>query len=171
MEQKRQYFVEGKMAMIFDGPWVASLIDSASDEIKPNLLVSTIPFENVPGSVSNSLHIPATISDEEKELVWEFIQMVAEDDFQKLYMEKVGSPSPSKTAIDDEILIENPFLGQFVEDAEKAQEILPSGYEKDYGEFTQYIIDGVMTMVTDPYADVDKTLDDMKTKITNELGE
>ena len=171
VEQKRQYFVEGKMAMIFDGPWVASLIDSASDEIKPNLLVSTIPFENVPGSVSNSLHIPATISDEEKELVWEFIQMVAEDDFQKLYMEKVGSPSPSKTAIDDEILKENPFLGQFVEDAEKAQEILPSGYEKDYGEFTQYIIDGVMTMVTDPYADVDKTLDDMKTKITNELGE
>lgn len=171
VEQKRQYFVEGKMAMIFDGPWVASLIDSASDEIKPNLLVSTIPFENVPGSVSNSLHIPATISDEEKELVWEFIQMVAEDDFQKLYMEKVGSPSPSKTAIDDEILEENPFLGQFVEDAEKAQEILPSGYEKDYGEFTQYIIDGVMTMVTEPYADVDKTLDDMKAKITNELGE
>lgn len=97
--------------------------------------------------------------------------MVAEDDFQKLYMEKVGSPSPSKTAIDDEILEENPFLGQFVEDAEKAQEILPSGYEKDYGEFTQYIIDGVMTMVTEPYADVDKTLDDMKAKITNELGE
>lgn len=171
VEQKRQYFVEGKMAMIFDGPWVASLIDSASEELKPNLLVSAIPFENVPGSVSNSLHIPATISDEEKELVWEFIQMVAEDDFQKLYMEKVGSPSPSKTAIDDEILEENPFLGQFVEDAEKAQEILPSGYEKDYGEFTQYIIDGVMTMVTEPYANVDKTLDDMKAKITNELGE
>mgnify|MGYP000992878114 FL=1 len=57
-----------------------------------------------------------------------------------------------------------------MKDAEKAQEILPSGYEKDYGEFTQYIIDGVMTMVTDPYADVATTLDDMKTKITNELG-
>lgn len=171
VEQKRQYFVEGKMAMIFDGPWVASLIDSASEEMKPNLLVSTIPLDNVPGSVSNSLHIPATISAEEKELVWEFIQMVAEDDFQKLYMEKVGSPSPSKTAIDDEVLAENPFLGQFVEDAEKAQEILPSGYEKDYGEFTQYVIDGVMTMVTEPYADVDTTLEDMKTKITNELGE
>lgn len=170
VEQKRQYFVEGKMAMIFDGPWVASLIDSASEEVKPNLLVDTIPFENVPGSVSNSLHIPATISDEEKDLVWEFIQMVAEDDFQKLYMEKVGSPSPSKTAIDDELLAENPFLGQFVEDAEKAQEILPSGYEEDYGEFTQFIIDGVMTMVTSPYADVKTTLEDMKTKITSELG-
>ncbi len=170
VEQKRQYFVEGKMAMIFDGPWVASLIDSAAEDVKPNLLVSTIPFENVPGSMSNSLHIPATISDEEKDLVWEFIQMVAEDDFQKLYMEKVGSPSPSKTAVDEEILKENPFLGQFVEDAEKAQEILPSGYEKDYSEFTQYIIDGVMTMVTEPYADVDSTLENMKEKITNELG-
>ncbi|WP_334196290.1 sugar ABC transporter substrate-binding protein [Muricomes intestini] len=170
VEQKRQYFVEGKMAMIFDGPWVASLINDAAEEVKENLLVTTIPFESVPGSMSNSLHIPATISDKEKELVWEFIQMVTENDFQKLYMEKVGSPSPSKTAIDDEVLEENPFLGQFVKDAEKAQEILPSGYEKDYGEFTQYIIDGVMTMVTDPYADVATTLDDMKTKITNELG-
>lgn len=170
VEQKRQYFVEGKMAMIFDGPWVASLIDSASDEIKPNLQVNTIPFENIPGSVSNSLHIPAGISEEEKELVWEFIQMVAEDDFQKMYMEKVGSPSPSKTAIDDDLLKENPFLGQFVEDAEKAQEILPSGFEKDYGEFTQYVIDGVMTMVTEPYAEVETALEDMKTKITNELG-
>lgn len=170
VEQKRQYFVEGKMAMIFDGPWVASLIDSAAEDIKPNLLVSEIPFENVPGSMSNSLHIPATISDEEKDLVWEFIQMVAEDDFQKLYMEKVGSPSPSKTAVDEEILKEDPFLGQFVEDAEKAQEILPSGYEKDYSEFTQYIIDGVMTMVTEPYAEVDSTLEAMKEKITNELG-
>lgn len=170
VEQKRQYFVEGKMAMIFDGPWVVSLIESASEDVKPNLLVSTIPFENVPGSVSNSLHIPASISDEEKDLVWEFIQMVAEDDFQKLYMEKVGSPSPSKAAIDDTLLEENPFLAQFVEDAEKAQEILPSGYEKNYGEFTQYIIDGVMTMVTEPYADVETTLEEMKEEITSELG-
>ncbi|WP_334137514.1 ABC transporter substrate-binding protein, partial [Muricomes intestini] len=98
VEQKRQYFVEGKMAMIFDGPWVASLINDAAEEVKENLLVTTIPFESVPGSMSNSLHIPATISDKEKELVWEFIQMVTENDFQKLYMEKVGSPSPSKTA-------------------------------------------------------------------------
>lgn len=170
VEQKRQYFVEGKMAMIFDGPWVVSLIESASEDVKPNLLVRTIPFENVPGSVSNSLHIPASISDEEKDLAWEFIQMVAEDDFQKLYMEKVGSPSPSKAAIDDTLLEENPFLAQFVEDAEKAQEILPSGYEKNYGEFTQYIIDGVMTMVTEPYADVETTLEEMKEEITSELG-
>lgn len=170
VEQKRQYFVEGKMAMIFDGPWVASLINSAPEDVKPNLQVATIPFENVPGSVSNSLHIPATISEEEKELVWEFIQMVAEEDFQKLYMEKVGSPSPSKTAIDDEILAQNPFLGQFVEDAEKAQEILPSGYEQDYGEFTQYVIDGVMTLVTEPYADVEETLKSMQDKISAELG-
>lgn len=171
VEQKRQYFVEGKMAMIFDGPWVVSLIDSAAEDIKPDLLVTTIPFENVPGSVSNSLHIPASISDEEKELVWEFIQMVAEDDFQKLYMDKVGSPCPSTTAIDDTVLAENPFLAQFVEDAEKAQEILPSGYEETYGEFTQYIIDGVMTMVTEPYADVETTLEEMKEEISMELGE
>ena len=57
------------MAMIFDGPWVASLIEDASEDIKDDLLATRIPFENVPGSMSNSLHIPASISDEEKDIL------------------------------------------------------------------------------------------------------
>lgn len=171
VEQKRQYFVEGKMAMIFDGPWVASMIDSASEDIKDDLKVTRIPLDNVPGSVSNSLHIPASISDEEKELVWEFIKMVAEDDFQQLYMEKVGSPSPNKNAATDELLEKNPFLGQFIEDAENAQEILPSGYEEQYGEFTQFVIDSAMAMTTDPYVDVETSLNELKNKIESELTE
>lgn len=171
VEQKRQYFVEGKMAMIFDGPWVASMIDSASEDIKDDLKVTRIPLDNVPGSVSNSLHIPASISDEEKELVWEFIKMVAEDDFQQLYMEKVGSPSPNKNAATDELLEQNPFLGQFIEDAENAQEILPSGYEEQYGEFTQFVIDSAMAMTTDPYVDVETSLNELKNKVESELTE
>ena len=170
-EQKRQYFVEGKMAMIFDGPWVASLINDASEDIKDDLLAARIPFENVPGSMSNSLHIPASISNEEKELVWEFIQMVTEDEFQQLYMELTSSPSPNKLAVNDEILEANPFMEQFAQDAEEAQEILPSGYEEDYGEFSQYVIDTVMTMTTEPYADVKTALENLKSQITSELGE
>lgn len=171
VEQKRQYFVEGKMAMIFDGPWVASMIESASEDIKDNLKVTRIPLDNVPGSVSNSLHIPASISDEEKDLVWEFIKMVADDEFQQLYMEKAGSPSPNKNAATDELLEENPFLGQFIEDAENAQEILPSGYEEQYGEFTQFVIDSVMAMTTDPYVDVETSLNELKNKVESELTE
>lgn len=170
-EQKRQYFVEGKMAMIFDGPWVASLINDASEDIKDDLLAARIPFENVPGSMSNSLHIPASISNEEKDLVWEFIQMVTEDEFQQLYMELTSSPSPNKLAVNDEILEANPFMEQFAQDAEEAQEILPSGYEEDYGEFSQYVIDTVMTMTTEPYADVKTALENLKSQITSELGE
>lgn len=171
IEQKRQYFVEGKMAMIFDGPWVSSLIESASEDIKDNLKATRIPLDNIPGSVSNSLHIPASISDEEKDLVWEFIKMVADDEFQQLYMEKAGSPSPNKNAATDELLEENPFLGQFIEDAENAQEILPSGYEEQYGEFTQFVIDSVMAMTTDPYVDVETSLNELKNKVESELTE
>lgn len=170
-EQKRQYFVEGKMAMIFDGPWVSSLIAEAGDDIKENLKATRIPFEIVPGSMSNSLHIPASISDEEKELAWEFIEMVAEDEFQQMYMETTSSPSPNKNAVNDEVLEKNPFMSQFVKDAEEAHEILPSGYEESYGEFSQYIIDGVMTMTTEPFANVETTLNDLKAQIETELVE
>lgn len=170
VEQKRQYFIEGKMAMIFDGPWVGSLIDNAAEEIRPQLQVARIPFENVPGSVSNSLHIPVGATEAEKDLAWKFIQMITEDDYQRLYMEKVGSPSPNASSINDELLAEKPFLAQFASDAEEANEILPSGYEKDYGQFTQYVIDGVMSMVTEPYADVEDAVNEMKDKIIKELN-
>ncbi len=169
VEQKRQYFVEGKLAMIFDGPWVGNLIPSASDEIRDSLKVTSIPFENTPGSVSNSLHIPADISEEEKDLVWEFIQMVAEDEFQNLYMKHVGSPSPNSAIISDDILAERPFMGQFVIDANNAKEIIPSGYENVYSEFTQNVIDAVMQMVTDPYAEVAPTLETLSAKIQSDL--
>ncbi|MFV0362511.1 MAG: ABC transporter substrate-binding protein [Suipraeoptans sp.] len=169
VEQKRQYFVEGKIAMIFDGPWVASLIDTASDDVKDNLKVAEMPFEYTPGSVSNSLHIPAEISDDEKELVWEFIKMITEDEFQQLYVEEVGSPSPNASIINDQILEEQPFMGQFIKDAENAKEIIPSGYEKVYGEFTQMTIDAVMQMVVDPYADVETTLETLKSDVENNL--
>lgn len=169
VEQKRQYFTEGKIAMIFDGPWVGSLISKAPEDIKGNLKVTTIPFEKVPGSMSNSLHIPATINDKEKDLAWDFIKMVSQDDFQRDYMKFVGSPSPKANMITPELLKENPFLGQFADDAKKAQEILPSGYEKNYAEFSRFVIDSVMQMVTKPYADVKTTLDSLKKQVESNL--
>lgn len=169
VEQKRQYFTEGKIAMIFDGPWVGSLIAKAPENVKENLKVTSVPFENIPGSMSNSLHIPASISDKEKELVWDFIKMVSQDDFQRDYMKFVGSPSPKANMITEELLKEKPLLGQFADDAEKAQEILPSGYEKDYAEFSRFAIDSVMQIVTKPYADVKTTLESLQKQIENNL--
>lgn len=170
VEQKRQYFTEGKIAMIFDGPWVGSLIAKTPEDIRENFKVASIPFANIPGSMSNSLHIPATISDTEKDLVWDFIKMVSEDEFQRDYMKFVGSPSPKADMITPELLEEKPMLGQFASDAEKAKEILPSGYEKNYAEFSRFVIDAVMQMVTDPYADVETTLESLKTQVENDLG-
>lgn len=168
MAQKRQYFIEGKIAMIIDGPWVGALIKGADESIRNNLKMVSVPFVKTPGSKSNSLHIPASISDEEKVLAWDFVSMLTEDEFQQQYMLLVGSPSP-KTSVEvtDKILVAQPFMEQAMYDASKAVEVIPSGYEKNYAEFTTYVVDAIMTMTAEPYADVVKALSELKATIEN----
>ena len=74
-EQARQLFIDGKIAMIRDGPWVAAQVKKAPDATRPNLKMGMMPFAHVPGGTSNSLHMPAKLDPEKRKLVWEFIRM------------------------------------------------------------------------------------------------
>lgn len=163
VEQKRQYFIEEKLAMIIDGPWIGAMIKGADESIRDNFKMASVPFETTPGSKSNSLHIPVAISDEEKALAWDFISMLTEDEFQQKYMLLVGSPSP-KTSVEitDDIIATQPLMVQAAYDAGNAVEVIPSGYEKNYAELTTYIIDAMMKITAEPYADVTETLNELK---------
>ena len=95
-EMLRQLFVDGKIAMLVDGPWVAALIDNASADLRPSLKLARPPFEVVPGSISNSLHIAEEASAERKKLVFEFIEQVARPENQLLYSDLTKSPRRKK---------------------------------------------------------------------------
>jgi multiple sugar transport system substrate-binding protein len=100
-EMLRQLFVDGKIAMLVDGPWVAALLDNASADLRPSLKLARPPFEVVPGSISNSLHIAEEASAERKKLVFEFIEQVARPENQLLYSDLTKSPAGrSSIAVD-----------------------------------------------------------------------
>ena len=91
-EMLRQLFVDGKVAMIIDGPWVAPMIATADEDIKPYLKLARPPFTIVPGTISNSLHIAKNLPEDRKQLVYEFYQQIASPENQVLYSELTQSP-------------------------------------------------------------------------------
>lgn len=167
--QKRQYFVEGKIAMIMDGPWVSALIKDAPDDIKPNLKVASLPFEFISGRLSNSIHIPVSIDDERKQLVWEFIQLLSTEKFQARYAELTSSPAPRIGVITDEMIKQNPLLESFSADVKKAIDITPIGYEKDFAQFSKLIVDHMLELQTTDIG-VEELLDKLGKEIKKNIN-
>jgi multiple sugar transport system substrate-binding protein len=109
-ELKRQLFVDGKIACMMDGPWVAAMIAKAPESIRPNLKISLLPFPKNPGNPSNSMHIPAAISPEKKEAVWKFITLIASPHFQARYTILTRSPAGRANVLTQEMLKQYPEL-------------------------------------------------------------
>lgn len=164
-EQKRQYFAEEKIAMIFDGPWVVSLLNAAPEEVRGHFNLTSIPFPTLCGSLSNSVHIAEAISDEEKALVWEFYKVLASPEAQTKYADFTNSPAPRAGVITDELHERNPYLRQMSEDANNGVDITPPGFAKNFNEFTKLVIDAVLNMTSDPK----NTAEDMLTNLEKEL--
>ncbi len=95
-EQARQLFVDGKIAMIRDGPWVAAQLKKAPDATRASLKMGMMPFATIPGGTSNSLHMPAKLDPEKRKLVWEFIRMTTTPEWQAKFTLLTSSPAPRR---------------------------------------------------------------------------
>ncbi|GHV42599.1 hypothetical protein AGMMS49546_21790 [Spirochaetia bacterium] len=92
-EMMRQLFLDGKIAMFVDGPFVAATFSQADPALQPYLKIARPPFAVVPGSISNSLHIAKDLKGAKRDLVFEFIKQVAEPANQIKYSELTLSPA------------------------------------------------------------------------------
>jgi multiple sugar transport system substrate-binding protein len=89
----RQLLQQGKLAMWFDGPWGQGFIKTAPPEVQPHLKVAQLPFPHVFGGSSNVIAMPADIPDNEKQLVWEFIQSLTTPEAQAEYNTMYCTPT------------------------------------------------------------------------------
>jgi multiple sugar transport system substrate-binding protein len=113
----RQLLQQGKLAMWFDGPWGQGFIASAPEEVKPHLKVAQLPFPHIFGGSSNVMAIPKDIPDDEKQLVWEFIQSLTTPEAQTEYNLMYCTPT-ARTDVDvpeDEVLAACPVIDSWVE--------------------------------------------------------
>lgn len=148
--QARQLFFDGKAAMLTDGPWVLALRDEAVEEVAAQVKVAQIPFPHHVGGVSNGLHIPTGLSEEETALVCAFLQLAAQPEWQDQYAALTKSPAPRKDAVTAETLEANPELAVFSEAAVDATSLFPDSQtvKENYSEFQKIVISGLMQLIT-----------------------
>lgn len=158
----RKLFADGKIAMRLDGPWLYGTMEkgAAFDKLK----IAEPPFSPPVGGSSNVLGMASDISDEEKELVWDFIKITMSPEFQRTYATVAGNTPPSPNADISRVEEKVPHFQIIVDTQKKAAaagvDRIPTGLELQYGEFGKMIQEETLRMLIedlDP-ADVVKTM-------------
>jgi multiple sugar transport system substrate-binding protein len=165
-EMMRQMYIDGKIAMFVDGPFVAALINSADPSLKPYLKLAKPPFVVEPGSISNSLHIASDLKGAKRDLVVEFIKMVAEPANQIRYSELTLSPAGRSTIAND---IKDPAL-KFANDMAKIAVNVNPESEKLLVEYTKFVNTLVNSVLNLQMANASVTTRSILTELENNLN-
>ena len=134
----RQLLLEGRLAMTVDGGWINNTFRSAAPEVQQHLKITQSPFSPPLGGTSNVLGMPSDISEEKKELVWDFIALTASEKYQQRFAEWAKTPAPRPGLDYSELMAENPsfeVLAKAAADAAAANvDRLPKGLELENNE-------------------------------------
>ena len=150
-EDVRQLFVEGRIGIRLDGPWMRGLLDKAKPEILPSLQVAETPTETPLGGASNVIGMPASLSPERKQLVWDYIKLITSRHWQEQYVVLSGQLAPRPNSLTPDVLAAKPFLATFQAAQNKAAakgiDRLPVGFETTYNEFAKFVTEEAQRMV------------------------
>jgi multiple sugar transport system substrate-binding protein len=156
-EQARQLFIDGKIAMIRDGPWVNAQLKKAPEATRASLKIGMMPFASIPGDTSNSLHMPAKLDPEKKKLVWDFIKMTTTPEWQQKFTLLTSSPAPRKNALTAAETSANPDLALVNKAAAEAVNLFPESVpvRENYNEFAKIFVEYGMKLMNSERATAD----------------
>jgi multiple sugar transport system substrate-binding protein len=150
-EDVRQLFIEGRIAMRLDGPWMWGLLDTSKPEIRPAFKMAEPPFRVPVGGTSNVIGMPASLAKEKKQLVWNYIKQVTTPQWQEQYVLLTGQTAPRPHSLTKDALAKMPFLEIMERTKAKAAaagvDRLPPGFETTYNEFAKIIVEEAQRMV------------------------
>ena len=147
----RQLLIEGKIAIRTDGPWVWGVVQGAEPEVLEQLKFAPVPF-NVPvGGSSNVITMPSDMSQERKELVWDFIEIITSQTYQEQFAVVGGMPAPRPGAVPANIYDEIPHFDMLVDSTMQAAaagvDRLPKGLEPVFNEFAKIVVEQMQNMI------------------------
>lgn len=169
----RQFLLEGRLAMTVDGGWINNTFRSASDEVRQHLKIAKSPFSPPLGGTSNVLGMPSDISDEKKQLVWDFIELTASQKYQQRFAEWGKTPAPRPGLDYSALIAESPsfeILAQAAADAAAANvDRLPKGLELENNEVVKIFFNEAQKMILqgDDPAEVAARLQEKVSKIAD----
>ncbi len=147
----RQLFNEGSIAMIIEGPWMWNVSRNAKPEIQSSIKVAPSPFSPPVGGSSNGLAIPSSLSEEKKSLVWEFIKLASSEKWQISYIETGQTSARKNTPISDKARQDVPPIDLIFAEKDRAAnsnvDRVPFGLEVVYNDFARIVQDEAERMV------------------------
>ena len=123
-EATRQLFLNGKVALMRDGPWLVSQMRAAS-AAAGGLRAAMMPFPNIPGGTSNSLHIPAKADPARRDLAWAFIRLATSPEWCARYTLETRNPSARRDSAPAAQVAAVPDLRLVMEAASRAVNLYP----------------------------------------------
>ncbi|MEO1225312.1 MAG: extracellular solute-binding protein [Pseudomonadota bacterium] len=142
----RQLFGDGRIAAYIGGPfdWSRYIdIDGRS--------IAAVPFPEVPGSLSNSLHIAANADPETAQLVWDFIALTTEPRFQTAYVMQTRAPAPRIGSLSEQQLADNPDLALIDAAGATGASTIPDELPliENYSEYQNYLVETAIRLQTE----------------------
>lgn len=162
---KRQFWREGRAAMMLEGPWIQGQINSAADGVREGLQVAATPFSGtVYGGASNVLAVPADIDPERQELAWKFIELFTSAEWQAKYASVAGQPPARAGVLDAAFLSANANMQRFVAEANAAKDFIPPGMAEVYTRFRDLVVEATLAAVVQEQ-DIDTVLNQLERDI------
>lgn len=147
----RQFLLEGRLGMTVDGGWINNTFRSAAPEVQQHLKIAKSPFTPPLGGTSNVLGMPSDISDEKKQLVWDFIELTASQKYQQRFAEWGKTPAPRPGLDYTQLKADNPsfeVLAAAAADAAAANvDRLPKGLELENNEVVKIFFNVAQQMM------------------------
>ncbi|MEO3755251.1 extracellular solute-binding protein [Streptomyces sp. B6B3] len=149
-QQRNELFLTGKIAMLLDGPFFLNELGAATDAVRRDLKVARAPFAQVPGGVSNSIHIPAGIDPHKAEAVWDLIALAGTPKWQRRYTEVTLNPAPRVGSVTDRAIARTPQLELFQQLADEAVSIFPGhqAHREQFGRISDIVSAAATSLIT-----------------------
>ena len=167
-QQRNELFLNGKIAMLLDGPFFLPELDSAAPDVRDHLKVAAPPFDAVPGGVSNSIHMPSGLGDAKAEAVWDFIQLAASPEWQERYADLAAVPAPREGSVTADALAKHPQLELFQSLVEGAQTIYPTDPEhrKSFSRLSELVSQAAIKLLSSD-TPTSQVADDLQKELEN----
>ncbi|UED87945.1 ABC transporter substrate-binding protein [Streptomyces profundus] len=149
-QQRNELYLTGKVAMLLEGPFFLNELGGAGDAVRPHLDVARAPFPQVPGGVSNSIHMPAGIDPDKAAAVWDLIALACSPEWQRRYTEVTTNPAPRADSVTAEAVAETPQLELFQQLADEAESIFPGHQEhrERFGRISDIVSAAATALIT-----------------------
>ena len=149
----RQLMTEGKIAMRLDGPWIYNNTRKAGPDVIDHLKLTQSPLNPPVGGTSNVLGMPAKMSAEKKQLVWDFITLVASKKMQEEFATLGSSPAPRPGLDYTEQEKDIPYFDLFAAANKRAADAgidrMPKGLELEYNQVAKIVGEETQRMIID----------------------